>query len=67
MLNLSIECLNPEIVNDAHRRGLKVWVYTVDNPEQIKQVLQYQVDGIFTNFPQHTHFISSVNNKNNPE
>ncbi len=30
MLNLSIECLNPEIVNDAHLRGLQVWVYTVD-------------------------------------
>ena len=61
MLNLAVDCLNAEIVNDAHRRGLKVWVYTVDNPEQIKQCLQYQVDGIFTNFPQRTrHFISSI-------
>ena len=51
MLNLSIACINPEIINDAHRRGLKVWVYTVDNPEQIKQCIKYQVDGIFTNFP----------------
>lgn len=52
MLNLSIECINPEIINDAHQRGLKVWVYTVDNPEQIKQCIKYQVDGIFTNFPE---------------
>lgn len=52
MLNLSIECLNPEIVNDAHQRGLKVWVYTVDNPDQIKRCWDYRVDGIFTNFPQ---------------
>jgi len=51
MLNLSIDCLNPEIINDAHRRGLRVWVYTVDHPEQIQQCLHYQVDGIFTNFP----------------
>ena len=50
-LNLSIECLNTEIINDAHRRGLKVWVYTVDHPEQIQQCINYQVDGIFTNFP----------------
>jgi len=52
MLNLSIECINREIIADAHRRGLKVWVYTVDNAAQIKQCLDYQVDGIFTNFPQ---------------
>lgn len=57
MLNLSVECMNPEIINDAHRRGLKVWVYTVDNSEQIKQCLEYQVDGIFTNFPQRTRQI----------
>ncbi|ASP48018.1 glycerophosphodiester phosphodiesterase [Cognaticolwellia beringensis] len=54
MLNLSIECMNPEIIKDAHRRGLKVWVYTVDHPDQIKQCLDFQVDGIFTNFPLRT-------------
>ena len=62
MLNLSIECLNPEIVNDAHLRGLQVWVYTVDNVVQIKQCLAYQVDGIFTNFPQRTREIISTLN-----
>ncbi|UUO23402.1 glycerophosphodiester phosphodiesterase [Colwellia sp. M166] len=69
LLNLTIDCLNTEIVNDAHRRGLKVWVYTVDNPEQIKQCLQYQVDGIFSNFPHRSRqVISSVNEyQQNPE
>lgn len=62
MLNLSIECLNPEIVDDAHLRGLQVWVYTVDNVVQIKQCLAYQVDGIFTNFPQRTREIISTLN-----
>ncbi|MGB2741814.1 MAG: glycerophosphodiester phosphodiesterase [Cognaticolwellia sp.] len=51
MLNLAIDFINPEIINDAHSKGLQVWVYTVDHPAQIKQCLQYQVDGIFTNFP----------------
>ena len=51
MLNISINGINQALVSDAQRRGLKVWVYTVDNPEQIQQCLQYQVDGIFTNFP----------------
>jgi len=60
MVNLSIECLNPEIINDAHRRGLKVWVYTVDHPDQIKQCLDFQVDGIFTNFPLRSRQIISA-------
>lgn len=50
-LNLSIDCLNQEIVTDAHQRGLEVWVYTVDEPDDIKRCLSYNVDGIFTNFP----------------
>lgn len=50
-LNLSIDCLNKEIVADAHQRGLKVWVYTVDDEGDIQQCLLYGVDGIFTNFP----------------
>lgn len=57
MLNLSVECINREIIDDAHRRGLKVWVYTVDSLAQIKQCLDYQVDGIFTNFPQRSRQI----------
>jgi len=50
-LNLAIDCLNQEIVTDAHKRGLAVWVYTVDCVDEIKQCLSYGVDGIFTNFP----------------
>ncbi len=50
-LNLAMDCLNQEIVTDAHQRGLAVWVYTVDSVDEIKQCLSYGVDGIFTNFP----------------
>ena len=64
-LNLSIECLNTEIIADAHRRGLQVWVYTVDHPEQIKRCVEYQVDGIFTNFPQRSRqIVNELNNQN---
>lgn len=51
LLNISIECINKEIIDDAHQRDLKVWVYTVDYPEQIMQCLALKVDGIFTNYP----------------
>jgi glycerophosphoryl diester phosphodiesterase len=53
-LNLAIDFLTQEIVTDAHNRGLEVWVYTVDSIEEIQQCLSYGVNGIFTNFPQHS-------------
>ena len=33
----------------AHRRGLKVWIYTVNNPKLAAQLLDRAVDGIITN------------------
>lgn len=59
-LNLATDCLNQEIIEDAHRRGLEVWVYTVDNTAEIKQCLTYGVDGIFTNFPKRTRELISA-------
>ncbi|MGB1263863.1 MAG: glycerophosphodiester phosphodiesterase [Cognaticolwellia sp.] len=60
MLNISINCINQALVSDAQRRGLKVWVFTVDNPAQIQQCFQYQVDGIFTNFPKRSRQVMSA-------
>ena len=50
-LNVSAECLNKVIIQDAHQKGLKVFVYTVDLIDEIKLCHQLGVDGIFTNFP----------------
>jgi len=36
-------------VQDAHRRGLKVWVYTIDDPAAANKMLDMGVDGIITN------------------
>ena len=38
-----------EAVRLAHQRGLKVWVYTIDNPAQANELLDMGVDGIITN------------------
>jgi len=48
-LNLSLENTSREIVEDAHRRGLKVLVYTVNRPEELAEMEELGVDGIFTN------------------
>jgi glycerophosphoryl diester phosphodiesterase len=50
-VNPSIEIVNKALVKDAHQRGFKVWVYTVDKAEDIAACIDMKVDGIFTNYP----------------
>jgi glycerophosphoryl diester phosphodiesterase len=45
------ETLNQEFVNDAHKKGIKVLVYTVNDPRDIQNILDLQVDGIISNYP----------------
>lgn len=35
----------------AHAMGLKVFVYTVNQPEELSRMCELGVDGVFTNFP----------------
>lgn len=50
-LNLDIDFTDQELIVDAHARGLQVYVYTLDHPEDIEMVFGWGVDGIFTNYP----------------
>ncbi|QYJ79286.1 glycerophosphodiester phosphodiesterase [Shewanella acanthi] len=50
-INLDISFINQALVNDAHQRGAKVFVYTVDNEDDIYALKQMGVDGVFSNFP----------------
>jgi glycerophosphoryl diester phosphodiesterase len=38
-----------EAVEDAHKKGLKVWVYTIDDPAAANRLLDMGVDGIISN------------------
>lgn len=40
-----------ESVNLAHQRGLRVWVYTVNDPAEVMKLLEVGVDGIITDNP----------------
>lgn len=42
-------------VEDAHRRGLKVFAFTVNQREEIYRLEAMGVDGIFTNYPELAH------------
>ena len=51
-INLSINFFNQDFVNDAHKKGLKVYVYTVNDHDDISKVKKLNIDGIFCNFPE---------------
>jgi glycerophosphoryl diester phosphodiesterase len=45
------EIKRPQI-EAIHAKGLKAWVYTVDDPARAKQLIAAGIDGIITNVPQ---------------
>lgn len=50
-LNVSGHFLSKELVDDAHEKGLKLMVYTVNEPKDIDVCKAIGVDGIFSNYP----------------
>ena len=51
-VQLSIEFIDRRFVKDAHARNLRVFVFTVDHPEDINKMRELGVDGVFTNYPE---------------
>ena len=47
----SVKSVAKESIQLAHRRGFKVWVYTIDDPAQAVQLLDSGVDAIISNNP----------------
>jgi len=45
------EFINRAYITDAHSRGLEVYVWTVNDIEEVQRMYALGVDGIFTNFP----------------
>lgn len=50
-VHIDVDFVTAEFVNDAHQRGLQVFVFTVDEPEDMRELHALGVDGIFTNHP----------------
>lgn len=45
-------CVSPALVADAHQRGLKVFVFTVNEPKDLARMKAMGVDGVFSDFPE---------------
>jgi glycerophosphoryl diester phosphodiesterase len=50
-LNSHVGFLNQTLVNDARRRGLKNFIYTVNTEEDWQWMVELGVDGVFTDRP----------------
>lgn len=50
-VHASIEFVNREFVEDAHERGKKMFVYTVNHQYDFARLLDLGVDGVFTDYP----------------
>ncbi len=42
----------PDLAAQAHERGMKVFVWTVNQPQEMRELLRGGADGVFTDFPQ---------------
>lgn len=51
-VHLSHEFLAPNLLADARARGLAIYVYTVNQPEEIERLRALGVDGLFTDYPE---------------
>lgn len=51
-VGLGIDCLTGEFVGALQREGLRVFVYTVNEPSDIAWVRSLGVDGIISDFPE---------------
>ena len=51
-LHPHVRVVTPDVVAKAHRRGMKVNVWTVNNRPMIQYLESIGVDGIFTDFPE---------------
>lgn len=47
-----LDYVTSELIESVHQQDLRVWVYTVNQPDDIKLMKLLGADGIFTNYPE---------------
>jgi len=52
-INIAHVFANRLLIQQAHQKGLSVWVWTVDDKDRVRELLEIGVDSITTNWPEH--------------
>ncbi|WP_040211410.1 glycerophosphodiester phosphodiesterase, partial [Clostridium polynesiense] len=55
--------VNPQVVKDAHEKGLFIQPYTVNDENTMKKFVSMGIDGIITNYPDILNKIIQQENK----
>jgi glycerophosphoryl diester phosphodiesterase len=63
-VNAEISFVDKAFVVDAHNRGLKMFVYTVDEPQDLFRLQSWGVDAVFSNGPAKSKLALEGNLKN---
>ncbi len=50
-LNISSEFVDVRLIEDAHKHGIRIFVYTVNDPAEMRALRAMGVDGVFTDYP----------------
>lgn len=50
-LNVSEDFVDSRLIQDAHSRGLKIYVYTVNHPDDISLLRDAGIDGVLRDYP----------------
>ena len=51
-VNVALRYATRAFIEEAHRRGLRVCVYTVNDPADIARLREWGADGVFTDYPE---------------
>ena len=57
---------SPDLIDRAHREGLAVYVFTVDEPDEMRRLLGCGADGLFTNFPDRLRSVIGLTEVDSP-
>ncbi len=59
-VHLHLDAVTEERIKQIHAAGLKVFVYTVNDPSDMRELTALGVDGIFTDFPDRAPCVAKI-------
>ena len=47
----SLKIISKRLIRKAHKQGLRVYIWTVNESKDIERMRKWEADGVFSNFP----------------